>query len=116
MQARRKELLSQSFALAHGQFVQCLQPVDQLHKDAVRVFFEEGRTVFGKSNPASLAVLMDKPDSPASLHKLFRYCVQKNMYIGMWHDTNVSDSPQQPMTITHTPLHCYTRMQSACWG
>ena len=110
MQSRKQELITRSFALAHAQFVQCLEPVNQLHKDAVRVFFAEGRTVFDKSNPASLAVLVSKSDSVTSLHKLFRCCVQNTKYIGVWHDTQC---PRFPATAddnyTHSValLHAY---------
>jgi hypothetical protein len=49
-----------------------MQPVHQAHKEAISFFFQEGRKVFDRSNPAALAMLMAAPDRPGSLYKLFR--------------------------------------------
>jgi hypothetical protein len=75
MMSRRSALQSRPFSVAHTQFVQCSEPVQQFHKAAVSFLFQEGRKVFDDTNPASKAILMAAPDKPGSLFNLFRCCV-----------------------------------------
>jgi hypothetical protein len=48
------------------------QPVQQIHKDAVAIFMEEGKKAHDQANAATLALINTSPDLPPSTYRPFR--------------------------------------------
>ena len=102
---------------AHEDMKKNKQPVQQIHKDAVAIFMEEGKKAHDQANAATLALINTSPDLPPSTYRPFRWTCARCLAGGWsWNDVNSADLSLMTKAIIATQPHCACRMQTAFWA